>query len=355
MPSKLKYDLAVDDCSMLVDFVRSLPPPVLRYDEASITQSWGYTVFETVGCATCHAPRLGRVNGIYSDLLLHDMGDRMRASGGYGSPSVIVDKATNKDKTQASGEAAATEWRTAPLWGVATSKPYLHDGRADTLDEAIRLHGGEAAATSERYAKLSTIDHNALILFLRSLTVSAVRPTKHTRDLEQAKRGEVWRAVTCSRWFRAFARIDERYRHLVPVIRDRHHVTLQTQVIAEENDPDEDPVVSLWLVRRRFDIGGGLALGLVDEPAQAPLPKAYLDGTGPGWRALGEEDFVNVNCNPETWSWKGGEVHCTGQPVGVTRTKRRWAISSWWRSGGIFSREGTRAFLCGRGRVHSRN
>ena len=35
---------------MLVEFVRSLPPPVLRYDEGSISQPWGYAVFETVGC-----------------------------------------------------------------------------------------------------------------------------------------------------------------------------------------------------------------------------------------------------------------------------------------------------------------
>ena len=34
-----------------------------------------------------------------------------------------------------------------------------------------------------------------------------------------------------------------------------------------------------------------------------------------------EEDFVNVNCDPETWTWKDGVVHCTGQPVGVTRSK----------------------------------
>jgi CxxC motif-containing protein (DUF1111 family) len=178
-PSKLKNDLTDEECELLVDFVRSLPTPVLRYDQDSIVQPWGYAVFEAIGCASCHAPRMGRMNGIYSDLLLHDLGDRMRASGGYGSPSFIVDRATSKDKTTASGEAAPTEWRTPPLWGVANSAPYLHDGRADTLDEAIRLHGGEAAATSQRYGKLSTVDHNALILFLRSLTVSA-RPPKRS-------------------------------------------------------------------------------------------------------------------------------------------------------------------------------
>jgi hypothetical protein len=59
--------------------------------------------------------------------------------------------------------------------------------------------------------------------------------------------------------------------------------------------------------------------GMPDEPKG--LPKAFVDGTGSGWRTLGGDDFENVNCNPDTWTWKGGEVHCTGTPVGVTRTK----------------------------------
>ena len=59
-----------------------------------------------------------------------------------------------------------------------------------------------------------------------------------------------------------------------------------------------------------------LALGMADE--QTAAPKAFLDGTGPGWTALGEEDFVSVNCDPETWTWKDGMLHCRGRPVGVT-------------------------------------
>ena len=46
-----------------------------------------------------------------------------------------------------------------------------------------------------------------------------------------------------------------------------------------------------------------------------------LDGSGPGWRDLNEDDFTNVNCNPDTWTWQDGTAHCTGQPVGVIRTK----------------------------------
>jgi hypothetical protein len=52
------------------------------------------------------------------------------------------------------------------------------------------------------------------------------------------------------------------------------------------------------------------------------LPRAFLDGSGPGWRALGAEDFVNVNCNPETWTWKDTLLTCTGEPIGVFRTRQ---------------------------------
>src|SRR4051812_4839427 len=59
-------------------------------------------------------------------------------------------------------------------------------------------------------------------------------------------------------------------------------------------------------------------------PAEKPMsvPRAFIDGTGPGWRQLGAEDLVNVNCAPDTWTWKGDQLSCTGRPVGVCRTKK---------------------------------
>ena len=51
------------------------------------------------------------------------------------------------------------------------------------------------------------------------------------------------------------------------------------------------------------------------------LPKAFIDGNGPDWKALGETDFTNVNCAEDTWSFKDGGIQCTGKPVGVMRTK----------------------------------
>jgi len=50
-------------------------------------------------------------------------------------------------------------------------------------------------------------------------------------------------------------------------------------------------------------------------------PKAFIDGTGPGWRELTKDDFTNVNCEPDTWTWTDGLIKCTGKPVGVIRTK----------------------------------
>ena len=46
-----------------------------------------------------------------------------------------------------------------------------------------------------------------------------------------------------------------------------------------------------------------------------------FDLSTPGWRDLGEADFVNVNTNPGTWAWTADGVACTGQPVGVIRTR----------------------------------
>jgi len=49
--------------------------------------------------------------------------------------------------------------------------------------------------------------------------------------------------------------------------------------------------------------------------------RAFVDGTGPGWRALGRADFADVNLAPDTWTWDGATARCTGQPIGVVRTK----------------------------------
>jgi hypothetical protein len=81
------------------------------------------------------------------------------------------------------------------------------------------------------------------------------------------------------------------------------------------------------------------------QGAEPEGPRAFVDGTGPGWRALGESDFVAVNCDPETWSFHEGSIHCTGEPIGVIRTRQsftnfelvvRWQHTQSGGNSGVF-------------------
>lgn len=52
--------------------------------------------------------------------------------------------------------------------------------------------------------------------------------------------------------------------------------------------------------------------------------RAFIDDEAPGWRPLTENDFTRVNSAEDTWTWKDGVLHCTGQPVSVQRTKTQF-------------------------------
>ena len=149
-----------------VVFVRLLAPPPRGEITAEVVR--GERRFEAIGCAACHVPTmqtgpspieaLNRVAAnLYSDLLLHDMGEEL---------------ADNRPDVTANGR----EWRTPPLWGtrlvaeVLGGTPFfLHDGRATTLEAAIRAHGGEAQTAKEEFFNLSDANRHALIAFLESL------------------------------------------------------------------------------------------------------------------------------------------------------------------------------------------
>jgi hypothetical protein len=66
-----------------------------------------------------------------------------------------------------------------------------------------------------------------------------------------------------------------------------------------------------------------VALSQDKTPAPQP-PKAGIDGTGPGWRDLVEADFARVNCEEKTFTFRDGQIFCTGLPVGVMRTARQY-------------------------------
>src|SRR5216683_3092487 len=164
-------DLTAEQCEQLTAFIASLPPPVERPPEtaaAALEAQQGKKLFQTIGCADCHTPDLGSVEGIYSDLLLHRMGAPLVGGGSYNEPPPEIPNAPPGQGPR------ADEWRTPPLWGVADSAPYLHDGRAPTLPEAIRLHGGQAANAAGRYAKLKPFQQVQLIAFLKTLRAPEV-------------------------------------------------------------------------------------------------------------------------------------------------------------------------------------
>ena len=67
-------------------------------------------------------------------------------------------------------------------------------------------------------------------------------------------------------------------------------------------------------------VAGALGADLTGQ-TPADLPKAIIDGTGPGWRTFGPSDFARVNDSPDTWRWDGDVLTSTGVPIGVMRTR----------------------------------
>ena len=121
----------------------------------------GQRLFGEIGCAKCHVPvlRTGdhpikalahREVAGYTDLLLHDMG------------TALADVCQGLVATK-------SEFRTEPLMALRLAKRYLHDGRARTVEEAVTLHAGEGARSSEAFRRLSGSDRRAVLRFLGTL------------------------------------------------------------------------------------------------------------------------------------------------------------------------------------------
>jgi hypothetical protein len=61
-----------------------------------------------------------------------------------------------------------------------------------------------------------------------------------------------------------------------------------------------------------------------DKSSDSAAKKAFIDGTGPGWKTLIETDFAGVNGNADTWTWKGDILLSSGMPIGVLRTRQKY-------------------------------
>lgn len=135
----------------LISFAMLLAAP--EFEEPTEQSNRGRLLFHQANCSACHVPRLSGPRGpipTYSDLLLHDMGEE------------LADGIVMKD-------AGGAEFRTQPLWGLAATGPYLHDGRSNTLEQAILAHGGEALASRDAFAGYNQTQQLDLIEFLMTL------------------------------------------------------------------------------------------------------------------------------------------------------------------------------------------
>jgi len=148
------------------NFQRFLAPPMpsTSMPGGSSSIASGRSLFNSTGCALCHTPTLRTGNStvaalrnqdvnLYSDLLVHDMGDGLADGVSQGS-------------------AGPREFRTAPLWGLGKRIFFLHDGRTKDLVEAIQQHrsnGSEANAVVNRFNDLSDSKQKDILNFLRSL------------------------------------------------------------------------------------------------------------------------------------------------------------------------------------------
>ncbi len=160
-------EVSTETVNNVVFYLQTLRVPSRRNeDDANVLA--GERIFAEIKCTGCHVPEMQtgpspiaplafQKAALYSDLLLHDMGDAL---------------ADNFPE----GDASGTEWRTTPLWGLGNvgnvlggTPFYLHDGRTSDLSEAIRLHGGEAQTAREQFVNLNESRKAALLAFLQSL------------------------------------------------------------------------------------------------------------------------------------------------------------------------------------------
>lgn len=147
----------------------------------------GMDAFERIGCARCHVPSLPLFDtklkispAVTADLIADGEAPQPRKdvyTDGPGIPIFLYSDLKRHDMGPALAESKPTVqgipgsvFLTRPLWGLADTGPWLHDGRAATLDEAILLHGGEAQKSRDAFAALSKSEKADVRIFLLSLT-----------------------------------------------------------------------------------------------------------------------------------------------------------------------------------------
>src|SRR5580700_10669994 len=171
-PEDTPDNLGLADIDHFAEFIRGTKaPPRDAVLSATAAAQEGQTLFESIGCATCHVSTIitaaggtvinggafsvpealgNKIIHPYSDFLLHDI-------------------ETGDGIVQNPPQDTANKMRTVPLWGLRTHPRHMHDLKSLTLENAIDRHAGEAEHVRDRFQELSHEDKQALLTFLNSL------------------------------------------------------------------------------------------------------------------------------------------------------------------------------------------
>jgi len=188
----IQDEISAGQLDALTLFVAMQEAPVVGMpDDTNLVSLWsvGQRRFSKLGCAGCHVPSLPLESTIYElpsrnggatlkiDLAKHGAEPRIARpaeGGGYRvylhsdlKRHVVGPQLREQRSYRGVSEAA---FLTRPLWGIARSRPYLHDARAPTLDRAILEHSGKATRARNAYAELNDEQRGPIRVYLMSLT-----------------------------------------------------------------------------------------------------------------------------------------------------------------------------------------
>jgi hypothetical protein len=184
-----------------------------RYQPYPAESRQGRQVFEQIGCTSCHVPDFeirqdrrvadvdtkydperGGFNGLFATAdtrveVVEDGGPwplRRASQGRFRVQGIFTDFKRhdlgpnfwerNFDST------LQREFMTEPLWGVATTAPYGHDGRSINLREVILRHGGEAQEARDAFDALPDERQHQILEFLESLVLFPPQDTASNLD-----------------------------------------------------------------------------------------------------------------------------------------------------------------------------
>lgn len=187
-------ELTVGDITAMTVWQASLPIPVQKLPADKKGQEMvkqGERLFQQIGCTDCHRASLPLKNPLFRvpnprvnsgkefvfDLTKDAQAPRLTANkdGVFNVPLYSDVKRHDMGKELAEVQVQTgvppAQFITTPLWGTGNTGPWLHDGRATTLHDAIVMHGGEATTVSSKYQALSDIEQRQIVEFLKSLVV----------------------------------------------------------------------------------------------------------------------------------------------------------------------------------------